>query len=205
MYQTAQSIYYSLAIFVLAAAFFVMQPSNNQELVAWQSDIVQQLTVASKQTMGDRPWFSDLADVYDGINNFYDEAANATIALFSQPETDEDIIYVFNNVYTSFLQSFREGAMTPKVAGLSISQVQTMPQDFMKEEPLYNIIPYRDVVRTVNDASNTLTSDPINPVNSPAQPWVTVQDNTTGQLYCLAVYNDTVNKYLGACRDDNYQ
>jgi hypothetical protein len=40
------------------------------------------------------------------------------------------------------------------------------------------------------------------PVNNPQMPWVTLTDNLTGQNYCVAIYNDTINKYLGECRYD---
>jgi len=42
------------------------------------------------------------------------------------------------------------------------------------------------------------------PVNDSDRPWVTLKDNLTGQKYCVAIYNNEVNKYLGECKYDYY-
>jgi hypothetical protein len=198
MYRSALSIYYGLAIFVVGAVVFVMHPSNVPEMTNWQNGIKHEFATAFKQTMGDQPWFSDFELVYDSVNNFYTQSSDATIALLAQPDTDSDIAYIFKEVYLSFAHAIKPPANTLAYKDLPLPP---MPPNFMTEEPLYNIVPYRTVVKTIDDGQVAGTSTDNSPVNT-KQPWVTIQDNLTGQLYCLAVYNGTVNKYLGPCKYD---
>ena len=74
----------------------------------------------------------------------------------------------------------------------------------MSEEPLYNIVPYRTIVKTIGTVAGASIDlrAMTDPVNSQNQPWVTMRDALTGQYYCLAVYNGEVNKYLGPCKFD---
>jgi hypothetical protein len=205
MYGKARAIYYGLSTFVLATALFVLYPSHNQELISFQKDIVSRFDVAFQQTMGDGPWFSEFADIYDGVNAFYAHSSNEMIAvLSSNPEADEDIAYVFSKVYLSFAKALplQKSHSAPKNPYADV-QLPSKPANFMTQEPVYNIIPYRSVVKTYEDgevAGAVISRD--EPVNTQQDPWVTLKDNLTGQLYCLAVYDGTVNKYIGPCKYD---
>jgi hypothetical protein len=204
MYHKALSIYYGLAIFVIGAGFFVMQPTNSPEMVMWQSDIKHQVFTAWKQTIGDEPWFEDVALVYNGVTNFYEAASDETIAVLDQPELNEDLVFVFAKVYSAFADAF-EGEGNSDSIAYSDLPLPAVTQNFMSEEPIYNIVPYRTVVTTVDEGNEGRVAGTMVDVSIPANsisPWITVQDNYTGQLYCLAIYNATINKYLGPCKNE---
>ncbi|HEV8601698.1 MAG TPA: hypothetical protein VGQ87_03855 [Patescibacteria group bacterium] len=193
-----------------------------------------QLKTAFIETIGDGPWFSDLAIIYDGVNDFYQTAATSAIVLFSPSKNDEDLMQLAVEVKSKLYESL---VRLPEVW---FAHRESIAANFMTEEPLYNIVPNyeqkSETIATVSDqelsmmlfgllekeVNSSLSSQPIaqsgdvnvglvagtwlfekeQPVNSQAQPWVTVQDNMTGQLFCLAIYDGEVNKYSGPCRYD---
>jgi len=202
MHQKATAIYYGLSIFLLLTALFVMQPSKGPEMVALQGQIKQEFSVAWQQTIGDQPYFDDLGMIYDGVDSFYNQAAIYTISLIRQPESAEVLAYIFKTTYQDFAQAIRGAQLSQKLAQ---TDLEVLPPDkFMSEAPIYNIVPdYAEALSGKPEgqvAGASVQSG--NPVNSTNQPWVTIQDNFTGQLYCLAVYNGNVNKYLGPCKYD---
>jgi hypothetical protein len=202
MYQKALSIYYALVMFVLGTAFLVMQPMPNDHVTFWQQDMHQQFSKAFIQTIGDGPWFEDLELVLDGIATFYDQAADSMIALMGDRETDADIVQIFAKVYEELsLAINQEGS----VSGISYESISLpLPNDdFMTEDAIYNIVPYREIVKTIDSEVST-SAQVQKAVNSASNPWVTIKDNLTGQLYCLAVYNGTVNQYIGSCENGYY-
>jgi hypothetical protein len=205
MNKFAMSIYYSLAFVVVGATSFVLSPSDVPEMTKWQDGVKQEFMVAFQQTVGDQPWFSEFELVFDSVNQFYTDSTDAVVALLNDAEADEDIIYVFGQVYQSFAKAINQN----KGSDLAYENLSLppMPSNFMAEESIYNIVPYRTIVKTIDATSGQVAganSEEQVPVNSPKQPWVTIEDNSTGQLYCLAVYNGTVNNYLGACKNDYY-
>jgi hypothetical protein len=208
MHHRAQVIYYGLAIAVLGTGLFMLQPNQSSEVSAWQQSSGEQLSIAWQQTIGDQPWFSEVELIFDSITGFYNQSASATIALIDQPETDQDIIYVYSQVYMTFAKAFNPnyGNQTA-IAYTEVPLPESIP-NFMSEEPLYNLVPYREVVKTLQVAPTPVVAGAVisldQPVNSPEVPWVTMTDNLTGQLYCVAIYNGTVNQYLGACKHDTY-
>lgn len=204
MYSKALSIYYGLSIFVIGAGFFVMQPSSSPEMTVWQDQIKSQVVTAWKQTIGDQPWFEEVALIYDGVNDFYNAASEEVILVLDQPELNEDVVFVFSKVYSTFANAFN-GVSTTDTIALNTLPEPAVTENFMSEDAIYNIVPYRTVVTTVDDTAGkvagvTITdiSTPVNTINS----WVTIRDNSTGQLYCLAIYNATINKYLGPCKNE---
>jgi hypothetical protein len=159
---------------------------------------------AWKQTIGDEPWFEDVALVYNGVTNFYEAASDETIAVLDQPELNEDLVFVFAKVYSAFADAF-EGEGNSDSIAYSDLPLPAVTQNFMSEEPIYNIVPYRTVVTTVDEGNEGRVAGTMVDVSIPANsisPWITVQDNYTGQLYCLAIYNATINKYLGPCKNE---
>lgn len=188
MQYKAQNLYNALAIFVLGTGLFVLQQSYIPKVADWQDGIKQEFGKAFVQTVGDQPLFTEFGFVFDSVNDFYNQAADAAIALIASPQSDQDIAFVFGSVYNTFAQ-----ALMPKLpVALNIPL-----EKFMTEEPLYNIIP--DIgMKNNQEVAGTSFTDPVNANNS----WVTIEDNSTGQLYCLAIYNGEVNKYLGVCKSD---
>jgi|GEM_PF-2950914 hypothetical protein len=209
MYYKAQAIYYTLAMFLAGTALFVMQPTHISEVTALQDNIKQQFSIAWQQTVGDGPWFDDVALVYDSIDNFYNQTSTTMIGMLQDRGTDADIVHIYAQVYRDFAAMFGQHS-SPAVAGAAVDAyiskpLPPMPADFMSEEPLYNLIPEKVNSKQETVSSGTVSGTSVSisqPVNSMDQPWVTLQDAATGQEYCVAVYNSAVNKYLGACKND---
>lgn len=176
-----------------------MQPSTVPEVSALQTEMKQQFGVAWQQTIGDAPYFDSLAYIYDGVTDFYDQASREMIVLLSQPDTDQDLYYVFHAVYADFAQMFQ-----PRHYSLAQKVEIPGPGIFMTQKAIDNIVP--DSIAEEKTLSGSVSGaltfyqgiEPVNKANS----WVTLQDNFTGQIYCLAIYNGEVNKYLGDCKND---
>ncbi len=186
MHTRAQQVFYILTSFIFLTAFFVFgnvgEIRQVKEVGELRQSIQQQFSVAWQQTIGDQPYFDDLAYVFDGVSAFYDQSTVAYVDLISQPQADQDIIYVYQRVYSDFASVFQARASDVAVEK---AEPLVMPGKFMTEAAMYNIIP-GDVAGVSIDAT-----------------WVTLQDVITGQPYCLAIYNSNVNKYLGSCKYDN--
>jgi hypothetical protein len=203
MYDKALSTYYALSLFMVGTAAFVMHPTADSTHSLWQQDVKQQFATAWIQVIGDQPWFADLELIIDGVDSFYQQSADATIALIASPEADQDIYYVLSEVYNRVAAAVK----LENNSGLAINyeevELPQVPSNFMQEEPLYNLIPYRTIVKTINDGAvaGAFVSVDV-PANTKSMPWVTLKDNLTGQLYCLAVYNGAVNQYMGPCKYD---
>ena len=198
MYGKAQKLFYILAGFLLLTGFFVLKPNSSVEITSLQNEIKHEFTVAWIQTIGDQPYFDDLYVVVDGVFNFYDSAAIETIALLDPKGADDDMIQVFAQVYHEFKLALIHH---PNVAANQPEQPPIDLAHFMKEPALSNIVPEPEdlVVKMAGSVSGTLLDEEA--VNQD-RPWVTIRDNFTGQLYCMAVYNGEVNKYLGPCKYD---
>jgi hypothetical protein len=183
-----EKIFYALAIFVLMNAFFILRQSSVPEVSNLQNQVKQQFSIAWQQTIGDQSYFTELSGVYDGITAFYNQSADATIALIKSPDSDADIYSVFSKTFNMIAQVFQKPQQT-NAAVASDNQTQ-------KDKNHFNIsTPIDSQTQLI---SGTAIVKPVNQINS----WVTIQDNFTGQLYCLAIYNGEVSKYLGPCKSD---
>lgn len=176
----SDKIFYALAIFVFGTGLFLFQPSNVPEVSMLQSQVKLQLNQAWQPIIGDQPYFDDLTFIYDSINAFYDQATSAMITLLEPQSSDQDIAFMFGQTYHLIANS---------------ASIADKNDKFMIEPPIYNIAPV-----VAGSVSGIVTESPANKNNS----WITIQDNFTGQLYCVAIYNSEINKYLGACQRDGY-
>ncbi|OGE73699.1 MAG: hypothetical protein A3I07_02000 [Candidatus Doudnabacteria bacterium RIFCSPLOWO2_02_FULL_42_9] len=192
MYAQAKPIYYGLAAIVVSTAFFLFVPLSNPEVASVQQDMVQRLDIGWQQTIGDRAWFEEVFFIYDTVQNFYTQSADATIAFLEDSEADADIYFVWGSVYQIFADVFDQS--DSNLAHGPLPSAETVP-NFMTEEPLYNLIPYREVVKTIET-----------PVvaGSATGAWRTIIDGVTGQSYCLAIFNGEVNQYVGTCSSQGY-
>lgn len=210
MHRRLEQTFYVLASAVLAVGFFVVSNSQLPEVQAYKSQLRQEFVVAFEQTIGDGPVFDDVFLVINGINDFYAQASDAVIALLSQPETDEDMIYVFGSVYQTFAKAFVDpSADQPAVAGVEI----VILENFMQEEPIYSIMPESHIFpaeEAASAASQVSSTQPYMPefvegeIANTDLPWVTLKDNVTGEFYCTAIYNGEVSTYQGKCKNDYY-
>jgi len=187
----AESIFYTLASFVIFMAAFILAPTGHTETKLLQNEVKEQFRVAFIQTIGDQPYFEEAKIIFAGVREFYTQSADSAIALFKHEEADRDIALVFKGMYQEttklivrYLPKTKILASQPETSG-TVSGV--------------NILPY-----VVNPAGLRVDQATVPPVANFHTPWVTIQDNITGQLFCLAIYNGEVNKYLGECVDGYY-
>jgi hypothetical protein len=199
MQDQAQKLLYGLSIFIFMTALFVMQPSRVPATGLLQDHIKNQFTQAWKQTIGDQPYFDSLAVIFDGVNSFYNQSAQAAIHMVGHPDSDRALAYIFKTMYLDVALAVRGD----HVAQAAMAEETVSQSTFMTQTAISNIIPevmnHESGIRNQGQvAGMTIDSTPVNAQN----PWVTLQDNFTGQVYCLAVYNGEVNKYLGPCKND---
>jgi len=157
-----------------------------------QNEMKTEFAQAFRQTMGDQPYFPEVAQVFEGVSSFYSEAAEASIALFEDKEADAELAYIFGTTYHNLLSTL--SSYLPSGPNTNLAQI--LPIETLPEADLAITEPSEDYQGAVSGAVLDVL-----PVNL-ERPWVTIQDNSTGQLYCLAIYNGEVNKYLGQCKND---
>lgn len=213
MRHSAETIFYSLSALALGAALFVLQPTHNTDLSRFQFDAKHEFATAALQVFGDDPGaygYNQASFIVSSINQFYAEAANATIELIQPlPGQYDDLTYIARNMKNEFVSLYGQiRGMTPQVAGVSTSSEQLFvpPADFMSQPPLANIVP--DTFSSAPKPAPIVESAQITlpqastPVPKPQDIWVNLQDGATGQVYCVAIFNAEVNRYLGPCRND---
>lgn len=191
MYYKAEQTFYILASFVIFTAAFILVPSAHPETIALQQEIKSQFSRAWIQTIGDQPYFTEVAEVYDGIQNFYAQAADSSIALIRHEEADRDLAFIFHGIYNEFKNVAIAHLPSPRSV---VTQTPPIMDTVISEVPR--------ITAPVGLVSGEEIKTP--PIANMHKAWVTIQDNMTGQLYCLAIYNGEVNKYIGECVDEYY-
>lgn len=169
-----------------------MKPSGVEEVGMLQDEMQTQFAIAFQQTMGDQPYFSEALLVIEGVSDFYNQAAVSSIALFEDKQADAELAYVFGATYNKLVSVVSSYVKSGSI--VNIAQKEPLPAP-----PVADLVvtePVRDYYGAVSGALLD-----VSPVNL-EKPWVNIQDNFTGQLYCLAIYNGEVNKYLGSCKDN---
>lgn len=190
MYPTAQKLFYGLAIFVCLNVLFVLQTnyvvlapntqaqeqptcisslslgqSVNLEVAFFRYDVLTQSNRGFWQVMGDKSMFDDLAIVWSGLNDFYNSAQQQMITLLSPIRTQEDVFYIYTQVYSRFVNTlsilkgednglaYSNDTQEGVIAGEKIyydlhqpipstySDQDLFTGEFMTEEPLYEIVP----------------------------------------------------------------
>ncbi|HTL39586.1 MAG TPA: hypothetical protein VL306_02130 [Methylomirabilota bacterium] len=179
---------------------FIFFPNSSANVLSFQHQAQTSLSIAWQQTIGDQPYFAEVGDVIDGVASFYDQATNATIAMLSMPEADQDLAAVFSKTYQLLAHSLDK----PNTA-VALNENMVNPADFMTQEPVFNII--LDKTQNVS-AKPEVSGEEITVFHNSSEvvnlenPWFTAMDAMTGQKYCMAIYNGEVNKYLGECKND---
>ncbi len=192
MHGKAATIFYSLASFVMFMALFVMQNSAIPEVAVLQDTIQHEFSVAFIQTIGDGPMFEDVALVFDSITEFYRQSAEASVALIQDEASDRDLAFIYGQAYHQVVLAFHPAPAVPVTA----AGPEVIADNFMTEPAISNILPAAEELPV--GAIAGISTEPVNT----QMPWVTMKDNLTGQIYCVALYNGELNKYLGACRYD---
>jgi hypothetical protein len=131
MQDRCNTLFFALAIVVLMNALFVLQPGGPVEVRTLRNEIIAQTVTSFRQTIGDGPWFSEVADVYNGVEKLLATSADIMITMIEPSSADDDIIMVAGQVYTIFTQSISATLPEPKILGAN----------FMLSEPIYNILP----------------------------------------------------------------
>ena len=198
----AEKTFYSLSALGLGAALFVMQPTYNQNVDQFQSSVKTQFSFAAQEVFGDQPMFASVGTVIASVNEFYNQASDAMIALLSPNETDNGLNYVASATVTSFKTALMTSK--PQVAGVSTQNadsIEAQPANFMSEAPIENIVPENYVLPTnpppLSDVNISVDAQPAQTAT-----WSNMTDNITGQVYCVGIFNAEVNRYVGPCKND---
>jgi len=206
MTRTAGKIYYWLSGFALLLVLFLMQSQTQPEVQALQAEMKSRFAVGVAQVWGDQPYLDGLESLYLGTTSFFEQSADTLAFFLASPDADQDIAFVFNrtyaDVYASFTGKHIELAFEPDLG--SIDPPVHIPLNFMSQQPLANIVPEQHMAMVKPVVSGAIIAIEQTPVNKAGE-WVTIQDNFTGQKYCLALYNGEANKYLGSCKQNEFQ
>jgi hypothetical protein len=201
MYGLAEKLFYTLSAVVLGSAFFVVSPTHNSDTAFFQTQVRGEFAKASVQLLGDEPMFTEVPLVISAVNDFYAKSADAMIALLTPAPSEQDAAAIAISTYNNLRVALRPVAPIEPQVSAAVQETQiTIPQNFMQEDPVLNIIPpsitFEDPMTTTTVASDSPA------VNDSGFPWVNLRDINTGQIYCVAIYNTEVNRYLGPCKND---
>lgn len=147
MHHKARNIFYGLAIFVLMNGLFVMggvgEVGEVREVRGFRQEVSSEFTKAFVQTIGDQPVLDELELVWRGISDFYDQSTEAMVALLDPKGADDDVIAVGKKVYLSFAQAINNAKNAKSYANDANGRAagEHINQNFMTEEPIYNIVP----------------------------------------------------------------
>lgn len=140
MQSRLQQCAYVLSIFLAMTALFVLQDGhvtrNLEHVTEFKQEIKNQFAVAVVQTFGDQPAFDDVALVYDGVANFYNQTAAAFVSLMQDRGADRDLAVIFKKTYLTFARFV--GKSSSKIAGMQTDATTKFdPGTFMTESPVY--------------------------------------------------------------------
>ena len=207
MYTISEKSFYFLSSLALMAALFVLQPNGNNQVADFQSQIGKEFQIASIQVFGDQPVLTDVRTIISGVNDFYQQSADAMLALLTPTAQEGDLNQIVAQTYHNFRLAFEIKA-TPQVAGtftvrqnqepVTTEEPETVPDNFMQEPPINNLIPDGIVPNVSFNSENYSGSLPQVSTAS----WTNMRDSVTGQVYCVAIFNAEVNRYLGPCKND---
>jgi len=195
----AEKLFYGFSAVLLGAGIFVIQPAHNQDVSNFQSNIKNQFALAAGEVLDYHPMLDSVEFIVSGVNQFYQEAAISMTAILTPSGSMNGLNFVATSTYQRFASLFNQNL--PKVAGISIiarqkEETLVIPPNFMQEDPVYNIVPQQSLnFAPANQAA-------IIPPAIPKETWMNITDTNTGQVYCVAIFNSEVNRYLGPCKND---
>ncbi len=223
MYKRIEQFFYVASAFVLLGTMFIIKQPANQEVAAFRDDVIGQFTIAFKQVVHTNSSLESVQLVWNGVNDFYGHSADQMIALLDVGEMSPDVQQGVDNIAFAATNIFNiKNELLPTTQVASIIQSTTSSvgyigptlkdvvsagvENVMQKIESVQLTPKVEVEvpqKATGQVAGVSTHDE-QPVNSPQKPWVTLVDNITGQKYCVAIYNEEVNKYLGECQYDGY-
>ncbi len=223
MYKRVEQTFYILASFVLLATMFAIRPAGSEETLQFQSTLqAEVVSVWTDVTQGLSP-LGDLEFVWNGVNEFYSQAADQTMLVLTPTPTPPQVAITIDQFVAAFDFSPIEAnilSLVQTIQAQPIEEVYAINSfaDFGEGHDFYQMEYDASISLEVTEVSTGIVAGEVieldtasfdaqslsAPVNGADQPWVTLTDSQTGQKYCVAVYNDEVNKYLGECKYDGY-
>ncbi len=232
MYNRVEQTYYLFSAIALLGVMFVFAPASTKEMANFQTEILNQTEMAINQVLGDINVVEPLQMVYLAVSDFYNASSEETLAMIPSVEVPEYVNVAFQKATVATTKFFAKGLENvlpaPELAIVPSSEVALAPlynivPPFTETNiEAYNVqAPELAVTTEVFSTQELVDIEEISqaqvqgfvagtyvdleqPVNDMSRPWVTLQDNMTGQTYCVAIYNNEVNKYLGECKRDYY-
>ncbi|OGE83644.1 MAG: hypothetical protein A3B10_04280 [Candidatus Doudnabacteria bacterium RIFCSPLOWO2_01_FULL_44_21] len=119
MHSKAIFLFNAISIFVLAATLFVLQPSKSQEILEFKTIITKQVSIAWQQTWADNPFLQEFGQVFEGVEEFYAQAATTLAGFLQDKESDQAIGYMLQSTYAKFALALTLNSK-PLVAGEAV-------------------------------------------------------------------------------------
>jgi hypothetical protein len=211
MYSFSEKTFYVLSSLALMSALFVITPNANAQVSNFQSEIGMRFQIAAIQVFGDQPILNDVKGIVYGVNDFYQQSADAMLALLTPTSADKDMNQIIAQTYTNLKLSFNTFKLTPQIAGTFTTKESTLepkvsisdeafPSNFMQDPPVYNLLP-EGITPKISYSADVASTETNLPQVSTAS-WTNMRDSVTGQVYCVAIFNAEVNRYIGPCKND---
>ncbi|MBX4188329.1 MAG: hypothetical protein KW793_04325 [Candidatus Doudnabacteria bacterium] len=201
-----QSMFVSLSM-LLMAVFFVVQPSDKEEMKAFQTQLKEEFSIASAEILQGESFVEPFAFVWSSISNFYDVSANEALALLQPDSAFNDLAMMFNKEYQANLKIAAVPVLPhPPTEDALINIVPVDENEFLldpyfNEDLAYGILGEGVVAgESIDIYEDDIIEKPISPV--PPVVWRTINDSITGDPNCVAIFNGTVNAYPGPCAQE---
>lgn len=199
MEKVAQQLQYFFLSALLGAALFVMQPTEIKEVVTFQKDIQTKFAQSFVQLVGQQNFVEPFEFVWTGVSDFYSQSTDVAIAMISPSEETLAMMLRFDSQYHKDVETIKTAFV---------------PRGFMSEEPIYYMVPVSDAESLLDPyfsednnyarqglvAGESITGDQPDP--APAT-WLNVPDSISGQIYCVGIFDGSVNVYAGTCAYDD--
>ena len=193
---SSEKIYYTLSIALLGALLFIARPSSNPVAENLRNEISNQFNLAFLQVVQPQSVLEDVENVVLAVNEFYNQSAEATIALLNPIASNKVLELAVDRAYTGLTSVFLKyhSLVKPTFASSGISS------NFFFHSKSFERSENKDAF--VNSPGLNKGFFYFGSENNTAQSnWTNLKDLVTGQIYCVAIFNSEINRYLGPCAE----
>jgi hypothetical protein len=205
-------LYQSMFVFLsalLLSALFVLTPTDDKDVVAFQNEIKNQVASAAVEVLGEQNYAEPFALIWSTINNFYYQAADETIALLQPDDEFINLALMFDSEYQLAVEIINQPVLARVIVPTEEALVNIIPMSEAELliDPYFNEdLAYFEEYGGVVAGESTHVDENEQEFQAPAVVWTTINDSITGYPYCVGIFNATVNSYPGPCaEEDNFK
>lgn len=193
MERVIRQLNYAFLCVIMAAAFFVLKPSDSDEVKLFQANLKSDFAQSFASLIGDESFLEPFAFIWNTSEAFYQDTSNQALALLKPTDTMVEFTLRFNKQYQS-----------DKIAAHSDISLS----GYMALDPLINIVPVSDAEKLLDpyfseegfESEGRVAGESIGAGFEDKNPvWLTIPDSLNGEVYCLAIFDGVVNSYQGPC------